>query len=135
MSEQMPNESGEMELLLIVPADNVARKSGQLLVDMTDREGGKQHGGLTLLNLNAVPTEAKAVKVKTDKFVEKVLKPISSAMGAVQDKFQALAVDEIKLSLAVSAEGDIGVASAGVETSLEITFKYRADKRENVTKA
>jgi hypothetical protein len=34
----------------------------------------------------------------------------------------AFSVEAVKISLAVSAEGDIGIASAGVQASVEVTL-------------
>jgi hypothetical protein len=66
--------------------------------------------------------EAKPVEANT--FVDNLLTPITRAMEAMQTKFKGLTIEEIKISLAVTAEGNIGIASAGVESSIEVTLKW-----------
>lgn len=116
MNESATRVPSETELFLIVPKT----PKTDATAEPEDRLGGVPQG-LTVLNLSGL--EPKPIEART--FVEKVLKPITSAMSAVQDKFKGLAVEEIKISLAVTAEGDIGIASAGVESSIEVTLKWR----------
>ena len=40
-------------------------------------------------------------------------------------------VEEISISLAISAEGSVGIATAGAETSIEVTFKRISKAPEN----
>src|SRR5271166_4474968 len=105
------------QLLLIVP-----RAPQRAPVEADDREGAIAHGGAYITTLNLSGLEAKPIE--TGAFVDKLLTPITGAMRAIEAKFEGLAIEEIKISLAVTAEGDIGVASAGVESSIEITLKW-----------
>jgi hypothetical protein len=92
----------------------------------SDRQGAEEHGGADLTVLNLSGFEAKPMD--TSNFADKLLGPISSAFEAVEKAFRGTYVDEIKRSLAITAEGNIGVASAGVESSIEVTFKWRENR-------
>ena len=86
-----------------------------------DRLGAKEHGQADLIALNLSGYEA----VSDDSFLDKLMTPISRAMNAVEHQFQDFSMEEITISLAVTAEGDIGIASVGVESSIEVTFKRK----------
>jgi hypothetical protein len=105
------------QLLLIVP-----KTAPQLPNETQDRERGIPQGyaELTVLNLSGLETRP----VEADSFVEKLLTPISNAMHAMETKFKGLTIERIKISLAVTAEGEIGIASAGVKSSIEVMLKW-----------
>jgi hypothetical protein len=88
-----------------------------------DREGAEEHGGVEIVSLNLSGYEAS--RVETDSFLDKLMGPIESAMRAVERTFKDFSLHEIKVGLAVTAEGDIGIASAGVESSIEVTFRRK----------
>lgn len=109
--------SSSTQLMIIVP-----RPSTNVPAESADRLGGETHGGAELTVLNLSGLEAKPLEANT--FVDKLLTPITSAMEVMQSKFKGLTIEEIKISLAVTADGDIGIASAGVESSIEVTLKW-----------
>lgn len=88
-----------------------------------DREGGEQHGGVEIISLNLSGYEASPLE--TDSFLDKLMGPVNKAMQSVEHTFQDFSLHEIKIGLAVTAEGDIGIASAGVESSIEVTFRRK----------
>ncbi len=88
-------------------------------VVVVDREGAIEHGQADIISLNLNGYEA----VPDDSFLDKLMTPITKAMNAVEHTFKDFSLDEITISLAVTAEGDIGIASVGVESSIEVTFK------------
>jgi hypothetical protein len=86
-----------------------------------DRLGGKEHGVITrILGLEAKPIDSAV-------FSDQLCESIASAANAVQSKviktLGKFSLEEIKISLAVTAEGHIGIASTGVEASIEVTLK------------
>jgi hypothetical protein len=107
------------DLKIIVP---VRRTTIQQPI-ATDREGAEEHGGVEIVSLNLSGYEAS--RVETDSFLDKLMGPIENAMRAVERTFQDFSLHEIKVGLAVTAEGDIGVASAGVESSIEVIFRRK----------
>jgi hypothetical protein len=89
-----------------------------------DRLGGKEHGAIArILGLEAKP-------IDSDVFSDRLCESIASAAHAVQSKVTStlgkFSLEEIKISLAVTAEGHIGIASTGVEASIEVTLKQRS---------
>ncbi len=69
--------------------------------------------------------------------VEDFEKGISEAMTSVRNMAERLKsiagdfeTDEITIGIAVSADGDIGIASAGVEATIEVKLKRR---KQNVS--
>jgi len=58
------------------------------------------------------------------KDVEDISAKVSEMVVRVASKISAaVKLDEVKVGLAVSGEGDVGFASAGMEVSIELTFK------------
>jgi hypothetical protein len=67
----------------------------------------------------------KPVKYLTDQIDElkgKIAIVVKSLAQSVADNAE---LDEVTVGLAVSIEGDIGIASAGAEASIELTFKVK----------
>jgi hypothetical protein len=67
----------------------------------------------------------KPVKLLTDQIDElkgKIAIVVKSLAQSVADNAE---LDEISVGLAVSVDGDIGIASAGAEASIELTFKVK----------
>jgi hypothetical protein len=112
----MPASDG---LKIIVP---VRRTQVQERIP-SDREGAEEHGGVEIVSLNLSGYEASPIE--TDSFLDKLMGPIDRAMHAVERTFHDFSLHEIKIALAVTAEGDIGIASAGVESSIEVTFQRK----------
>ena len=107
------------ELKIIVP---VRRPRVQHPIP-ADREGGEQQGGVEIISLNLSGYEASPVETKS--FLDKLMGPIDKAMHVVERSFSDFTLHEIKISLAVTAEGDIGIATAGVESSIEVAFRRK----------
>ncbi|HKF47031.1 MAG TPA: hypothetical protein VKB38_06700 [Terracidiphilus sp.] len=110
--------NGSDKLKIIVP---VRRAEVQAPIQR-DRQGGEQHSA-EIISLNLSRYEA--TPVETASFLDKLMGPIDKAMRAIERSFKDFSLHEIKISLAVTAEGDIGIASAGVESSIEVTFQRR----------
>ena len=114
-------------LKIIVPVKpNLALQQTAMPID---REGGLAHGNAEILQLNLSGYEA----IPDDSFLDKLMTPITKAMNAVEHTFNDFSMEEITISLAVTAEGDIGIASVGVESSIEVTFKRKEAGAKIVT--
>lgn len=96
----------------------------QALETYKDRLGGEEHGlvdwasGLVAKKVDAskVAESATGAALRSAKLFQDTLK---NAVGDFE-------IDEFTLSLAVTAEGDIGIATAGVEGSISVSFKRKA---------
>jgi hypothetical protein len=120
--------ANEGTLKIIVPVKpNLALQQTEVPVD---RAGGLAHGQAELISLNLSGYKA----IPDDSFLDKLMTPITKAMNAVEHTFSDFSMEEITISLAVTAEGDIGIASVGVESSIEVTFKRRETIAKIVTK-
>ena len=87
-----------------------------------DRGGGETHGmikGVVKRVTRAIPYEDFATEL------EKVMGQVQAAARSLRAEVEGYEADEISIGLAVSGEGDIGVATAGVEASIEVTFKRK----------
>src|SRR5438874_2706170 len=104
------------KLLVISPAAAVLPQQ----IPSGDRLGGHEHGFVERA-LSAFQSKP----IDPDVFSDRLYNAIAKATGAVQakvsDTLGAFIVDEVVIKLAVSADGDIGIASAGVEASIEVT--------------
>jgi hypothetical protein len=89
-----------------------------------DRAGGEAHGFVSKA------TDAIVRAVPLDKVADQ-LQAIADKVGAAVTNLKISAghwqVDEITIGLSISAEGDIGIATAGVEASIELNFKRPGD--------
>ena len=88
----------------------------------TDRAGGQQHAGGFLQTVKGFFTR----QVSESDFrhnLDTTLQQLQSALTEVANKAVAgMELESITVSLAVSMEGTIGIATAGTETSMEVTF-------------
>ena len=90
-------------------------------VQSKDRAGGETHG-LT----DWVQRKASEIEIDT----EKLKKNIQQTLGSIDHVLREVAhdfsdnwkLDSISVGLSVSAEGSVGIATAGVETSIEVSF-------------
>jgi hypothetical protein len=103
---------------LIVPISR-----DQLNVPAGDRRGGQEHGAIEYVRkLFVKPVDAEA-------FAERLSDSISSTAAIMQRTFAerlgGYEIEQITLSLAVTAEGDIGIATAGVEASVSVSLKRK----------
>jgi len=86
-----------------------------------DRAGGETHG-LT----DWAKRKASEVEIDT----ENLKKNIQETLGSIDDVLREVAhnfsenwkLESISVGLSVSAEGSVGIATAGVETSIEVSF-------------
>jgi pyridoxine 5'-phosphate synthase PdxJ len=111
-SEMNPN------IYLIVP-----NQQSQAITTSGDRMGGQEHGLIeSARKLLAKPVDAGA-------FAERLSSSISNAAVVMERAFTerlgGYAIEDITLSLAVTSEGDIGIATAGVEASVSVTLKRK----------
>jgi hypothetical protein len=59
---------------------------------------------------------------QVDELRDKIAKLVTSLGKSIASNAE---LDEISVGLAVSIDGDIGIASAGAEASIELTFKVK----------
>lgn len=73
------------------------------------------------------------IKFFTKKPVEQITNQIEELKGTISKVVTTLSqcvvekteLDEVTVGLAVSVEGDVGIASAGAEVSIELTYKIK----------
>lgn len=87
-----------------------------------DRLGGVQHG--VVASTIAKVTDSIQTTDFSDRLSEIVAK-LGSLPGKLQSGVAGFEVDEITISLAITAEGHIGIATAGVEASIEVSLKRK----------
>jgi hypothetical protein len=106
-------------LPLIVMASAPAAASAPELI--TDRLGGEVH------TMGFIGSRLAKASVSAEAFADNldaVLDNIESVLArAARKAVSGWKVETLSVSLAVSAEGSIGVATAGVEGSIALTFK------------
>jgi cytochrome oxidase Cu insertion factor (SCO1/SenC/PrrC family) len=86
------------------------------------RGGGEEQS----LASNAIKKVGEAIEVGAETIEEQILN-ILNVFNSTFDKIETSAskykIDEFSLSLAISAEGNIGLVSAGAEATIEVKFK------------
>lgn len=86
-----------------------------------DRAGGETHGLTDWAKQKASEIEIDAEKLK--KNIQETLGSIDHVLREVAHDFSDnWDLDSISVGLSVSAEGSVGIATAGVETSIEVSF-------------
>jgi Trypsin-co-occurring domain 1 len=88
-----------------------------------DRGGGEPQGFIKRAVeevTRAVPYEQFAARL------EDIIDKVQAVAHRLKAEVADFVPEEITIGLAVSGEGDIGVATAGVEASIKITFKRHA---------
>lgn len=106
-----------MAINIIVPAGTLPATA-----ETPDRGGGEEHGMMDLLRRVVTPRPA------PPGFEQRLAEQLQAIGAALEGSFAALKayqVKEITVSIAVSAEGDIGIASAGLEGSIELTLERK----------
>jgi hypothetical protein len=89
-----------------------------------DRLGGQTHGVVS----HAL-AKAAEIDVPTERFASQLQSVIGMVQGVsdrLKDRVGSYSAEEITIGLAISGEGSIGVATAGVEASIEVTLKRRS---------
>jgi hypothetical protein len=103
------------QITLIIPASSSHPNEHE------DRGGGEQHGlkegiyrltSKTTINSEKLSENLKSTLSQVDKILSIVGKTLTSEWK----------VESIAVGLSITAEGSIGIATAGVETSIEISF-------------
>jgi len=94
-----------------------------------DRGGGEEHGRIGEAVHKFIGRAVHITPIDPEIFAEKLSASLSHAAAAIQQKvattFGSLTLDEITVSLAITADGDIGIATAGLEASIDVTFKRK----------
>ena len=105
------------EKIKLIVATTVAAEDEE-----TDRGGGETHSLRGFFG----GTVAKAVEVDPDKFradIDKCLAQMKQVLADLKrPSIDGWKVEHINVGLSISAEGSVGVATAGVEASIEIGF-------------
>ncbi|WP_422359997.1 CU044_2847 family protein [Reichenbachiella sp.] len=88
------------------------------------RGGGEEQS----LIKNAAKKIGQSIEVSSDMVVDQIrdaVSTINSAIDKFQDTSKEFPIDEIKLGLAISADGNIGLVSAGAKATIEVKFKRK----------
>ena len=85
-----------------------------------DRGGGESHG-LVSRGVDTFVSEVPLDKVGAQ--LKRILERVGSALTDVRVGVPGWVIDEIKVGLSISAEGNIGIATAGVEATIEVALK------------
>ncbi len=88
-----------------------------------DRMGGEVHGVVNRIT-GLVSKQVDVSKVSADAS-EAALKSAALFQQALSKSVGDFSIEEFTISLAVTAEGNIGIATSGVEGSISIVFKRR----------
>ena len=88
-----------------------------------DRLGGEQHGLVKWVS-GLISTRVDAGKI-SETLSEASGKLANLLQESFSKKFGDFYIDEFTLNFAVTAEGNIGIATAGVETSVSVVFKHK----------
>ena len=88
---------------------------------MTDRAGGETHGLAEWTQRKAKEVEIDAEKLRNN--IQETLGTIDKVLREVTHDFtEKWKLESFSIGLSVSAEGSVGIATAGVETSIEVSF-------------
>jgi hypothetical protein len=88
--------------------------------DTADRMGGETHGIITKA-LGKATIDVSAEEFKSQ--LEKVIGLVQTVAARLKAQVADYTADEITIGLAVSAEGSVGIATAGVEASIHVNLK------------
>jgi hypothetical protein len=86
------------------------------------RGGGEEQS----LAGNAIKKVGQAIEVGAETIeaqILNILQVFNSTFDRIETSASKFKIDEFSLSLAISAEGDIGLVSAGAEATIEVKFK------------
>lgn len=89
-----------------------------------DREGGETHGMKEFFQRKAseIKIDADELKRNIEETINKITDTLKDVGQTVSDNWK---LDSISIGLSISAEGSVGIATAGVETSIEVSFSPR----------
>jgi hypothetical protein len=109
--------SRRARLTLIVPDAQIAPE------ETVDRGGGRRH------SLGGRARKLVAKVVDEEAFRDSLSRTLDQVVGLFEEigarAVEGWKVEQISVSLGVSAEGSIGIATAGAETSIEVSFGPR----------
>jgi hypothetical protein len=89
--------------------------------EKTDRGGGETHSLRDLVGFGAKVVEVDPERLRVD--IDKCLAQMKQVFADLKHPaIDGWKVEHINVGLSVSAEGSVGVATAGVEASIEIGF-------------
>ena len=110
----MPEGAGKVTLMV---AETMTPTS-----ESTDRGGGKTHSlpGLLKTVSRTVEISPEDLRNNIDKCLQQMKQVFANLKGPTIDGWS---VESISVGLSISAEGSVGVATAGMEASIEIGFK------------
>ena len=86
------------------------------------RGGGEEQS----LAGNAIKKVGQAIEVGAETIEEQILNILqvfNSTFDRIETSASKFKIDDFSVSLAISAEGDIGLVSAGAEATIEVKFK------------
>jgi hypothetical protein len=115
----MPNASNKIKLIVAAPVAAIS--------ESTDRGGGETHSLPSILKgavSRVVEINPEDLRNNIDKCLQQMKHVFANLKGPAIDGWS---VDSISVGLTISAEGSVGVATAGVEASIEIGFKPNRD--------
>ena len=110
----MPKGSDKINLIVAVPVTAIG--------ESTDRGGGETHSLPSILKgtvSRVVEINPEDLRNNIDKCLQQMKQVFANLKGPTIDGWS---VDHVNIGLTVSAEGSVGVATAGVEASIEIGF-------------
>jgi Trypsin-co-occurring domain 1 len=90
----------------------------------TDRLGGETHSLRERIAEWFCEVEMPAEKLSQQ--LENIMTIVQTVSASLNDQVGQYSADQITIGLAITGEGSIGVATAGVEASIEVTFKRHA---------
>lgn len=102
------------EIVLIVPDAKPIQERG-------DRSGGQTHRGVVefLWGTKAKPVSQEALKRSLEQCMAQIGDMLAEAKSQLKDGWE---VGGVSVSLGVSGEGSIGIVTAGVQASIEVSF-------------
>lgn len=110
----MPNS--DEKITIFVPEQSIKETTGE------DRAGGETHGAIT----GYIQKKAVEIDVDVEIIKNNIENTITKINGILMDVSQTVSdnweMEGITIGLSLSAEGSVGFATAGIETSIEVSF-------------
>jgi hypothetical protein len=91
-----------------------------------DWAGAERHGKIPFVLRHATEITMDQISAEVNSTISK----LSAAIAPVKKFAGEFELSEITIGLAVSGEGSIGIATAGVEATIELTFSREKKKAE-----
>ena len=89
-----------------------------------DRKGGKTHGLKETVHhlFSKKPVDPETLKNNLQNCIEQVGSVLSNLGDSITEGWE---FDGVSVGLAINAEGSVGIATVGVETTVEVNFKRK----------